>query len=140
MNHFAIEKRIKHIEKKFETLKLAIIDFEKEQKKFEKYKALKTIERDCEEIVESAVRINQEVLESVDFFPETYRKSFEELSRFELFPEKELEKLAGTTGFRNRLSHEYLDLDERITLKSAKNILKLYPKYLAKISEFVFKN
>ncbi len=139
MDLLEITNRIHYIIEKLETLKLAIEDIEKPSlSKFEKYKALKTIERDSEEIIESAIRINQEILSSKLLIGNTYRESFEKLLDIKVITDINLlEKLASTTGFRNRLAHDYINLDEKITISSAKNILKFYPKYLLKIKEYI---
>lgn len=141
MDKEEINKRVLYIKKKLETLKLAIEDYSKQEKPFEKYKVIKTIERDSEEIVESATRINQEILSQKNFIAESYRESFEKLFEFEIIIDKKfLEKLANTTGFRNRLAHEYMNLDDKVTFKSAEQLIKLYPKYLMNIVEYLEKN
>lgn len=137
MNKEEIKTRIDYIRRKLDTLKRAIDDYETQTDSFETYKSLKTIERDCEEIVESAIRINQEVLEDTGEIGQTYRESFEKLVELNLFDKDILEKLANTTGFRNRLAHDYMDLDDEITVKTARNILKLYSDYLLKILDYV---
>ena len=138
MNRIEINKRIDYITKKLEKLSLSIKKFESSSDENDKYIALKAIERDCEEIVESAVRVNQEILTNSGEIGETYRDSFEKLKSLKIFTSKELlEKLANTTGFRNRLAHDYIDIDDDITIVSAKNILEIYPKYLTKISDYL---
>ncbi|MFW6286218.1 MAG: type VII toxin-antitoxin system HepT family RNase toxin [Nanoarchaeota archaeon] len=141
MDKLEIEKRINYIIEKLETLKLAIKDYEeKNLSKYERYKALKTVERDCEEIIESAVRINQEILSQYFIIGNTYRETFEKLLDKKIITnEKNIEKLASTTGFRNRLAHDYINLDDKITIASAKKILKLYPSYLLKIKDYLNK-
>ncbi len=120
MDEIEINKKVDYITSKLETLNLAIKDYKKEKENFERYKSLKTIERDCEEIIESAVRINQEILQEEGYVGNTYRESFEMLNKFREFKDKEfLEKLSNSCGFRNRLAHDYINLDEKITVKSA---------------------
>lgn len=140
MNKSEIRKRVKYIEEKLETLNLALKDYDIQTKKFEKYKAFKTIERDCEEIIESAIKINQEISKKNDEVLLTYRESFDSIKNILNFNEREFEKLANSTGFRNRLAHDYMNLDERITILTAINISKIYPKYLLKILEFIETN
>ncbi len=140
MDKIEINKRIDYITTKLKTLKLALIDWEKEEKEFEKYKSLKTVERDCEEIIESATRINQEILSINNKIADSYRESFEMLEKLNLFESKDfLEKLSNSTGFRNRLAHDYINLDEIITIKTGKSILNIYPKYLLKIQDYIEK-
>ncbi len=139
MDEREVYKRIEYIKEKLVTLKLAIVDYEKETVVFEKYKSLKTVERDSEEIIESATRINQELLSVNGKVGETYRDSFERLVTLGIFKKEEVffEKLCNTIGFRNRLAHDYMNLDEKVTISSAKNILKLYPDYLVKIGKYL---
>lgn len=139
MNKDDIKKRIEYIEERRKTLKKAIGEYEK-LNGFEKYKCLKTIERDSEEIIESAVRINQDILEEKETIAETYRESFEKVSDILKIDENTKEKLANSTGFRNRLAHDYMYLNEKATMKSAKIILTLYPVYLLKIIKYIENN
>lgn len=135
-----IEKRIEYVRKRLVTLKQAISDY-RDSDNFERYKCLKTIERDCEEIIESSTRINQEILGSINIVGETYRDSFEKLKELDVFDDELfLTKIANTTGFRNRLAHDYIDLDEEITIKTSENILNMYPKYLLGIVKFLKKS
>lgn len=97
-------------------------------------------ERIAEEIVESAISINQEILNQFfDHISNSYYESFIDLKKLETFTEKELLDLAKTAGFRNRLAHDYLELNPEITLKSIQKILKIYPPYLQKIQQFLQK-
>jgi len=138
MEKSEINKRVDYITSKLETLNLAIIDYNENKVKFERYKSLKTIERDCEEIIESAIRINQEILQDGGKLGGTYRESFELLEDFDEFKDPEfLEKLSNSCGFRNRLAHDYINLDDEITVRSAKKILEIYPNYLLKIKKLI---
>jgi uncharacterized protein YutE (UPF0331/DUF86 family) len=138
MNRIEINKRIDYISEKLEKLSISLKKYDDSSSdENDKYIALKAIERDCEEIVESAVRVNQEILSDLRSIGDTYRDSFEKLKKLKLFEKELLEKLANTTGFRNRLAHDYIDMDEDITIVSAKNILEIYPKYLTYILNYI---
>ena len=105
-----------------------------ENQKFFYYAAQKK----AEEIVESAISVNQMILmEEFNKQSDNYYLSFMDLGSLDIFTEMELEKMAQTTGFRNRLAHEYVNLDPEITKKSMENILKLYPSYIKKIMGFM---
>jgi len=98
-------------------------------------------EKKAEEVVQTAISINQDILASYyDFVSKSYYDSFIEIERLGIFSKNELEKLAGTTGFRNRLVHEYMELDRSIVLMSIKQILKLYSKYAQKIYKWLDEN
>lgn len=134
--------RITYIKEKLKRLKKSIDKYDKYKNvdNDEEYIALRAVERDSEEIIETATKINQEILSDTGEIAMSYRESFEKLTKVKLFNSKDklfLEKLSNTTGFRNRLAHEYMNLNDEITLNSAKVILNIYPKYLLKITEYI---
>ena len=135
MEKSIIEKRVDYISKRLEKLKDSLDKYESEEDEDYKYIILKAIERECEEIIESGTKINKMILEDNDIIPENYRDGFISLGEIKLLDTKTAERLANTVGFRNRLAHEYMELNTEI--KSAKNILKLYPKYLTKVLDFL---
>lgn len=96
-------------------------------------------EKKAEEIVESAISINQEILFGGNQVGKSYYDTFIDLEKLNLFSKADLKKFANTAGFRNRLVHDYIDIDERIVLNSIEGILKLYPKYIKKILEWLSK-
>jgi uncharacterized protein YutE (UPF0331/DUF86 family) len=96
-------------------------------------------EKKAEEIIELATSINQELLSSKGRVGLSYYESFTELIVFNVFDKEELKQLASTAGFRNRLAHDYLEVDSEIALKSMRNVLKIYPTYLQKIKKIVSK-
>ena len=94
-------------------------------------------EKKAEEIVELAVSINQELLRDKGKLGLSYYDSFANLKIFSTFTPEELKFLASTAGFRNRLAHEYLDINADVALKSMKRMLQIYPVYLQKIKKIV---
>lgn len=94
-------------------------------------------EKKAEEIVELAISINQELLKEKEKISLSYYDSFMDLMILPIFKKEELKDLASTAGFRNRLAHEYLELDEKIALKAMEKILKIYPDYLQKIRKII---
>jgi len=95
-------------------------------------------EKKAEEIVDCAISINKYILyDDLGKSSKSYYDSFIDLKKIEIFSDQFLEKIAQTAGFRNRLAHEYLDLNEKITIDSMKNILKLYPQYLKNIKKYL---
>ncbi len=134
-----IQKRIEYIKNKFKKLEMSLNKYEQEIDEDYKYIELKAIERDSEEIIECSIRINQEILNKIDVVAETYKKSFLELKKLNIFETFFLEKISNTTIFRNKLAHEYMGLDTISIIRNAKQILNLYPKYLIKIIEYIEK-
>lgn len=94
-------------------------------------------EKKAEEAVELAISINQELLRSRNKIGKSYYESFVNLEVFKVFNSDELKELASTAGFRNRLAHEYLEVNEGLALMSMEKILKIYPKYVGKIKQLV---
>lgn len=133
-------KRFDYILFKLKKIKLHLEKYSNAQKENDldmEYVFLRSIERDCEEVVECATKINQEILENHSILANSYRETFEKIQEVGiLFDKNELEELSSTTGFRNRLAHVYMDLDPKITIKSAKKIVELYPKYLIKVKQY----
>lgn len=129
-------KKLTYIVDALKELKEALEHYhnDKENERFYYYAAQKK----AEEIVESAISVNQMILmEKLNMQSDNYYKSFTDLEPLEIFTASELEELAKTTGFRNRLAHEYVNLDPNITVKSMKKILNIYPGYIKKIADFM---
>lgn len=107
---------------------------DKENERFYYYAAQKK----AEEIVESAISVNQIILmDKLSKQSENYYKSFSDLAPLKIFSHSRLEELAKTTGFRNRLAHEYVNLDTEVTVKSMEKILKIYPDYIKKVADYI---
>lgn len=130
-----IEDKIERLVELLEKLKDVLFEWEKNQKlkEFLFYAA----EKKAEEVVELAVSINQEVLKQRGKVSLSYYESFTQLSIFKKFSLRELDELARTAGFRNRLAHEYLDIDEFIAIRTMQKMLKIYPNYLTKIKKII---
>lgn len=95
-------------------------------------------EKKAEEVIEAAVSLNQEILKShFDHLSGSYYESFTDLKKTALFSDEELRALASTAGFRNRLAHDYIELNPDITLKSIEKLLQIYPDYLKKLKKFL---
>jgi len=115
-----------------------ILKEHKLNKKLEEY-LLYAAEKKAEEVVELAISINQELLKSKEKVALSYYESFTSLSIFKLFSSEELKNLASTAGFRNRLAHEYLDVDSKLAILAMEKMLRIYPIYLQKIKTLISK-
>lgn len=137
MNKITINRKINIITEKLLTLKQFLEDYKKEEKhKKILYLASQKI---TEEIVESAIKINIIILKEHNIFSKSYKDSFLDLDKKVLKIEN-IEKLAETAKFRNQIAHEYDIITEEDFIKSANEIIKLYPKYLKNIKEYTHKN
>lgn len=138
MDEEIIIKRLDYMREKLKDLDQDLNNYESFSSKKNLLKTIRgAIERWCEEIVESAVTINNELLSSINKVPDSYYKSFIELESLNIFNEKDLEKLASTAGYRNRLAHDYMNIDPEISINSAKNILNIYKKYIKEIYSYL---
>lgn len=88
-------------------------------------------ERYLERIIGWMIDINYHILaEKENHIPVDYYNSFMELGEKGYLPAKFAEKIADSAGLRNRLAHEYDEIDEKKIYQAAKNCLKDVPKYL----------
>jgi uncharacterized protein YutE (UPF0331/DUF86 family) len=139
MDKEIIIKRLKYIQEKLEDISYNITKHSQAEDVNERKTYQAALERWSEEVVESAVNINNELLESINEFSFSYFESFSKLKILNIFDDKTLKKLSSTSGFRNRLAHEYMELDPKITIESIKQILNLYKIYIKKIEEYITK-
>ena len=131
--HPLIDSKIESMILLLEKLK-AILQEHSRQKVLQEF-LLYAAEKKAEEIVELAVSINQELLKTKGKTSLSYYDSFMDLAVFALFLAPELRELASTAGFRNRLAHEYLEVNPEIALRTMKRMLTLYPEYLQKVKK-----
>lgn len=128
-------RKIDYISDALSVLKEALSKYEKNKVKDSLF--FFAAEKKAEEIVDTAVAINQKILAlESQKIGRSYRESFEKLEKLSIFTKDELDHLAGTANFRNRLAHDYMELDAEKTYQSMKNILTLYTKYIQKMKKF----
>ncbi len=135
MNKDLIKAKLEFIINALEVLRRAIKKAEESSPDTDLY--LFAAEKKAEEIVESAISINQEILFGGNKVGKNYYDTFIDLKSLNIFSESELIKFAKSAGFRNRLAHEYMDVDEHIVLNSMEGLLKIYPNYVKKILEWL---
>ncbi|MFW6025007.1 MAG: type VII toxin-antitoxin system HepT family RNase toxin [Candidatus Woesearchaeota archaeon] len=97
------------------------------------------MERISEKIIESAISINKIVLEEEGIYSESYYDSFIKLSEANIFKKDFSKNLASTAGFRNRLAHDYMDINKEISIKTMSKLPRLYKKYLKGIIKYLEK-
>lgn len=137
MSNEIIQEKINFIT---QTLKIVKDILEKREKSPYAEYLLFAAEKKTEETIEAAISLNQELLKThFNHLSNSYYESFADLKKLHVFSADELKYLASTAGFRNRLAHDYLDLNPKITLISIENLLKKYPPYLKKIKKFIKK-
>lgn len=131
-----IVRKIKFIEKDLKSLngikKLSLGDYLNHSE----YQA--ATERYLERIIMRMIDINYHILTEIENdMPDDYYQSFVELGKHKYLPIKLAENLANAAGLRNRLAHEYDEIDQKKVYEAAKNCLTETPKYLRKIIKLV---
>lgn len=140
-NKYMLDKKLVH--KKLEEistylgelepiLKLSFKEF------FASYRDMRTAERDFQLIVDAAVDINTHVLLSLVLPPpEKNYESFLTLGKAKVLSEKEAHALAPSTGLRNKLVHEYEEINPELLYRSLQHFTPLYRGYGASILEYL---
>ena len=136
MNNKVLSQKISFVQEKLEIAKKYLSDYEK----LNFSRDLDALERVVEQIVETSIKINKELLDSINIYPISYQESFLKLDHLGIFEKDFLEKLAKTARFRNELAHEYLDMTSFYSIENIKFILKNYPLYLIKIIKYLKNN
>lgn len=101
----------------------------------------KATERLLQELIEAAIDINMHIVTQVsDAVPDDYYESFIKAGELKIIPIELSKKLAPSAGLRNRLVHEYGNLDQSIILEAVVMAEDLYPKYIKAIKDFIGQN
>jgi len=96
------------------------------------YEAL--AERYLERIIGRMIDINYHILsEKENKIPTDFYNSFIELGKKKYLPLKLAGTMANSAGLRNRLAHEYDEIDAKKVFEAMKSCLKDVPKYLKNI-------
>jgi len=98
----------------------------------------KGTERLLQEAVEAAVDTNLHLLRTTGAaMPTDYYKSFISLGQAGIIPQDLAERLAPAAGLRNRLVHEYDDIDDTIVLKAVSEARQSLGDYVAAVEHYV---
>jgi uncharacterized protein YutE (UPF0331/DUF86 family) len=96
------------------------------------YEAL--AERYLERVIGRMIDINYHVLsENENEIPTDFYNSFVEMGRKKYLPAKFADKMANSAGLRNRLAHEYDEIDAKKVFEAVATSLADIPKYLKNI-------
>lgn len=127
-----IRRKLERIATNLEDL-AAVEDLSLEAYRSDRFRR-KGIERMLQETVEAAVDANSHLLRaSGDEPPADYYESFTRLGRAGILDEELAEALAPSAGLRNRLVHEYDEIDDTIVLEAVGEALRLFPRYVSAI-------
>ncbi|NLM98342.1 MAG: DUF86 domain-containing protein [Halanaerobiaceae bacterium] len=98
----------------------------------------RTTERLIQLIVEIATDINGHIIVDNGYLPpKTYYESFLILSELGVISREFAKEIAPSTGLRNRLIHEYEEIDDEIVYKSVSSALRLYKEYIKKVEKYL---
>jgi uncharacterized protein YutE (UPF0331/DUF86 family) len=108
----------------------------------EEYRAdrfrLKGTERLLQELIEAAVDANLHLLRAAgEPTPPDYFQSFIALGRLGVIPLPLAERLAPAAGLRNRLVHEYEEIDDRIVLAAIGEARREFAAYVAAVEQYL---
>lgn len=99
---------------------------------------VKGTEKLLQETVEAAVDANLHLLRSEGAaVPGDYYESFLALGRCGVIPMDLAERLAPAAGLRNRLVHEYEDVDDAIVLGAVREARRSFRAYAAAVEAFL---
>ena len=95
-------------------------------------------ERYLERIIGRMIDINYHLITELDHPPpKDYFESFIQLGKLKILPHKFATTVAQAAGLRNRLVHEYNDLDEEKIYEALHGIARDVPRYLEHIYNFI---
>lgn len=98
----------------------------------------KGTERLLQETVEAAVDVNLHMLRALGVAtPPDYYESFVGLGRHGVVPATLAERLAPAAGLRNRLVHEYEEIDDAIVLRAVGQARRSFAAYVAAVERYL---
>lgn len=96
------------------------------------------VERLMQLIVDLALDINNIILAYLRKPPASdYFNSFIDLAESNVLDQVFATNIAPSTGLRNRLVHEYEEVNNEIVYKSIDKMIEMYGKYMVAINEFI---
>ncbi len=98
----------------------------------------KAAEKLLQEVVEAAADVNAHLLvESGRAAPDDLYSSFLGLAELGVLDPELARRLAPSAGLRNRLIHEYEQIDDGVVLASLRQALDLYPRFIVAVLAFL---
>jgi len=139
INKDILYRKINLINKDLSNLrKLSYLSF-KDYLKNPEYEVL--AERYLERIIGRMIDINYHILSELnEINPVDYFSSFVEMGKNNYISIELSEKLKKSAGLRNRLAHEYDDIDEKKIYEAIKKSLKEIPEFLRSIIDLLEKD
>ncbi|MEH2166937.1 MAG: DUF86 domain-containing protein [Nostoc sp.] len=96
------------------------------------------VERLLQLMTQAAIDINDHILSKLNpGKSETNFESFISLGKYDVITPELARKIAPSSGLRNRLVHEYDEIDPREVFKSISFALQQYPLYVRQINNYL---
>jgi uncharacterized protein YutE (UPF0331/DUF86 family) len=103
------------------------------RRNFERRKASEKL---LQESIEAAIDVNTHLLVELGHgVPVDYHRSFTDLGRHGWLPVDLADRLAPAAGLRNRLVHQYAEIDDRKVFDAIGSSVDLFRRYIAAIRE-----
>jgi uncharacterized protein YutE (UPF0331/DUF86 family) len=100
----------------------------------------KAVERLLQEVVEAAVDVNLHVLRTLSVeLPGDYYTTFLAVGRHGVIPEELAGRLAPAAGLRNRLVHEYDEIDDGLVLAAVRRSCTDFGAYILALEAYLEK-
>ena len=94
------------------------------------------VERLIQLIIDLALDVNNALIKNSNKYPaKDYYSSFLKLVDLGILPEEFAEDIAPSTGIRNRLVHEYEEVDDKVVFENLDKLLKYYLKYIKFVNQ-----
>ncbi len=98
----------------------------------------KAVERLLQEVVDAAVDVNLHLLRTLQVqLPGDYYTSFLEVGRQNIIAADLAETLAPAAGLRNRLVHEYDEIDDSLVLRAVGDARRDFGAYIAAVERYL---
>jgi uncharacterized protein YutE (UPF0331/DUF86 family) len=131
-----IKRKLSVIVENLKALK-PVVAMKKDEYERDLYKR-KATERLLQELIEAAIDINTHIIvQTGSPAPDDYYESFIRAGKLGIISSELAENLAPSAGLRNRLVHEYDQLDHSLILKAVKTVEELYPEYVKEINHYI---
>ena len=100
----------------------------------------KAAERLLQELIEAAIDINTYIIvQTGHTAPDDYYESFIKMGELKIISLDLANELAPSAGLRNRLVHEYNQLEHSLVLDAVRMSEELYSLYVKEINDYVLK-
>jgi uncharacterized protein YutE (UPF0331/DUF86 family) len=132
-----IRRKLRRIRANLETLVGAIVGITVDAYAADELRR-RAVERLLQETIDAVVDVNNLLLRGAGLAPaEDYYRNFLEVGRAGIIDASFALSLAPSAGLRNRIVHEYEDLDHALVLRAARGASEQLRRYVGAIEEYL---